>query len=187
MTEAVHVLPDSVRLPHRIRADDEAVLREIVAKDSFGIAVHHIHDIKRYITWVALAAASPERRPLDVLKEHNGGSFRGRYAIEYRNRLAGYLGCAQGTGAGVLSLSYFTFVRGEHLSERAVNAFIGQPPQGITELELTIADDNLPSQHVAASCGFVSTNFFVQDSILNLNERVYRRPIESNNGMDEQA
>lgn len=177
MIETLHVLPDSLKLPHRIRVDDELTLREIVAKDSFGAAVDR-QDIRRYITWVALAANSPERPPLDVLKEYSGGSFRGRYAIEYQNRLAGYLGCAQGTQSGLLGLSYFTFIRGEHLSERAVNAFVGQSLPAITGFELTIADDNIPSRRVAASCGFTVTNMFVQDNVLNLSERVYHRPID---------
>ena len=176
MAKTAHILPDFVRLPHRIHVDDEVTLREIIAKDSFDAAIQR-QDIQRYITWVALAAASPERYPLDVLKEYNGGSFRGRYAIEYRNGLAGYLGCAEGTAAGTLSLSYFTFVRGRHLSERVVSAFVGQRPQGVTEYELTIADDNLPSRRVAVSCGFTATGFFVQDDVLNLDERIYRKPI----------
>lgn len=150
------------------------MLREILARDSFDLAVG-MQDVQRYITWVALAARSPERRPLDVLKDYSGGSFRGRYAIEYRDGLAGYLGCSPGTAAGRLSLSYFTFVRGKHLSERAVNAFATQAIPGVTGFELTIADSNLASRRVAAACGFAATDEFVQDTVLNLSERVYRR------------
>lgn len=175
MIETVHALPDSLRVPRRIPVDSEVMLREILARDSFDLAVG-MQDVQRYITWVALAARSPERRPLDVLKEYGGGSFRGRFAIEYANGLAGYIGCTQGVETGRLSLSYFTFVRGKHLAERAVSAFAAQVIPGVTGFELTIADGNLASRRVAAACGFTATGEIIHDTVLNLPERIYHRP-----------
>ena len=178
MIETVHTLPDFVRPPQRIVVDDEVTLRQVLAKDCFDAALGWC-DIRQYITWVALAAQTPERRSTEVLKGCSGGSFRGRYAIEYRDGLAGYFGAARGTEEDILSLSYFTLMRGRHLAERAVGAFVELELTGIGGFELTIADGNIPSQRTAEKCGFVATDAFVHDTVLQLNERIYRRSIKS--------
>lgn len=169
------MLPDFVKLPRQILVDDRMILRQIERRHSFEAAVSR-KDIQRYITWVALAAQSPQRSPIEGLREYSGGTLRGRYAIELDNRLAGYMGCTQGTENGVLSISYFTVTRGQRLAERAVQAFTALSLPNVNGFELTIADDNIPSQRVANACGFTATEQFIRDEVLQLDERVYRKP-----------
>lgn len=151
-------------------------LREVVLGDSFEAATGW-NDIRRYITWVALAAQEPNVPATDVLKRYNGGSFRGRYAMQCLDGLVGYFGFSQGTAEEVVSLTYFTLRRGEHLAERAINAVVGLDLPRVQQFELTIADENVASRHTAAKCGFRATAAYIWDETLGLHEQIYRRPV----------
>jgi len=176
MATSAHSIPLEATLPHVLEIDQTAWLRQVEPTDVFQ---PFDRSIGRYITWAALSIRNPRRQPIDVLTEYCLHTLRGRYMIVAEGQQAGYLGISRGTKRDVAGVAYFVSpaARGKNLASRALRAVTQLEVPEITAWELTIADSNKASIKVAEECGFLATDAYINDGVLRLKERIFRKEI----------
>lgn len=148
---------------------DSEAITEILRADS---------DIQRYITWTAGLESSDDVR--SKIEAFQRGGDR-RYALLENGQVIGY-GAVYNSFKGIedeYEIGYFVAPdkRGKGYAKAVVNSLMATAVEqlGARSFALHIEDSNLASQAVAVSLGFMPTDEFKEDIVLNCTERRYER------------
>jgi RimJ/RimL family protein N-acetyltransferase len=154
----------------RLQLEDASRIFEILQADS---------EIQTRITWVG------GKNTIGSIEDSIAtfmGQRASRYGLISEDKLLGYVGVFRSPISSTsYDMGYFIdpAARGRGYVPRAVTALMAVTKEQVpvSSFGLNIADDNAPSQAVAAKLGFTRTDTTYYDIVLNCEERRYEKVV----------